>query len=70
MKVIHPVNMPSKLPLWPTLLAWLWLDYLGWPTALTAVLCTLAGLVWLGTILAICTEERVRLGDSSDLWLK
>jgi hypothetical protein len=58
-KVIHPKNLPSKLPLLLTAVAWLMLDRLqpaGW---VHGVVYTIIAILWIISIVGMVREQQL-----------
>ena len=59
MKVIHRNNLPNKPPVILTVVAWLLMDRLATPPVVWGIVCTLLGIVWIGTTISILNQESV-----------
>ncbi len=61
MKVLHPKNLPTRLPITTTTVAWLALDRLHAPQWLWASTATVGALLWIAAVMLLFKETRVRL---------
>lgn len=60
-KVLKANNLPSRLPIWTTLVTWLALDYWKAPQWLYGAAGFLFFILWLNAIDGIATEEKIDL---------
>lgn len=63
-KVIKRSNLPTKIPIWSTLLTYLACDYWNAPLWLIGALGTLFTLVWLAVIFRLLTEDEVDIFEN------
>jgi hypothetical protein len=57
MRKIHHKNLPTKLPITPTLTIFLAMDYWDAPEWLFGVVCFSAAIIWAATIYSIWNEN-------------
>lgn len=60
-KVIASRNLPSRLPLWPTLTLWLFLDRIAAPVGVYYAVFIFLAIVWLASIANMSTQQQVDL---------
>ena len=57
MRKIHRQNLPTRLPITPTLTIFLAMDYWDAPEWLFGVVCFSAAIIWGATIYSIATQK-------------
>lgn len=60
-KVVHHKNLPTKLPINITLIAWLMLDRLDAPQLAWGIVGTVLAFIWIVLVIAMFVEEKVNL---------
>jgi hypothetical protein len=65
-KVLHGTQLPTKLPITFTIVAWLLMDRVhasGW---VWGVMGTLIGILWILSVIAVATQTSTKLRELSD----
>jgi hypothetical protein len=57
MRKIHRKNLPTRLPITPTLTIFLAMDYWNAPEWLFGVICFSAAIIWAAAIYSISTQK-------------
>ncbi len=62
-KVISWKNLPTRLPVWPSIIIWLLMDRVHPPEWLVGVGYTIMVLIWIMAIVSMVTETKVDIFD-------
>jgi hypothetical protein len=57
MRKIHRKNLPTRLPITPTLTIFLAMDYWNAPEWMFGAVCFSAAIIWVATIYSISTQK-------------
>lgn len=62
-KVLHPSQLPTRLPIIGTLVAYMCMDMYDAPGWVIGMVWTLLGIIWICAIVAIYKEDQIKLRD-------
>lgn len=60
-KVLRANNLPSRLPVWSTIVCWLAFDHWNAPQWMYGAAALLYVLMWINAIYGLATEEKIDL---------
>ena len=68
-RVLSALDLPTRLPIMTTIVAWLLLDRLSAPGWVWGIAGTLLVIYWIACVVTLWTEKSVRLQDlPRELW--
>ena len=64
-KVVAPKNLPARLPVTPTIVAWMAMDYYESPAWLYGCLGTLLIIIWIASLVKLSRQVNTDLFEGS-----